>query len=358
MTVDPTQPLSNPASNDESGLTAQQQEALTRAKANGLMRSDSESIPISRKIAMQFGYPEEGIVSTANEERTEWMNGRNRTSPFSPTPSSLNLYPDYDLSTKDGMRQFLDDVSWKMSIKNNISVAELGTAKTLLSSYFGVNNSSLKNGMSKWDSLTMSQVNDRLEAVQNKYAAYNMIPEEHYVATAKDLGFDAASIKAVAEVESKGLAFVKEDMPVVLFERHRFSANTGGIYDKNYPGLSSESPGGYGRTGTHQYEPLNAAIGLNRSAALMSASWGRFQIMGENYGQAGFSNVEDFVSASKEGAARQLDIFATFIKNDTRLLDALRAQKWERFARIYNGPNYRINAYDTKLDTAHKSFSN
>jgi hypothetical protein len=256
------------------------------------------------------------------------------------------------------MRQFLDDVSWKMSIKDNISVAELGTAKTLLSSYFGINNSSFKSGLSKWDSLTMSQVSDRFEAVQNKYAAYNMIPEEHYAATARYLGVDIASIKAVAEVESKGLAFVKKDTPVILFERHRFSAKTVGIYDKNYPGLSNESPGGYGRTGLHQYERLNAAIGLNRPAALMSASWGRFQIMGENYAQAGFSNVEDFVSASKEGAARQLDIFATFIRNDARLLDALRAQKWEIFARIYNGPNYRINAYDTKLDAAYKNFIN
>lgn len=39
------------------------------------------------------------------------------------------------------------------------------------------------------------------------------------------------------------------------------------------------------------------------------------------------------------------------------LADALRARDWPAFARGYNGPGYRRNAYDTKLAKAYARYA-
>ncbi|WP_192805102.1 type VI secretion system tip protein TssI/VgrG [Noviherbaspirillum aerium] len=188
-------------------------------------------------------------------------------------------------------------------------------------------------------------------------AKSNLISEQDYVNAAKKLNVEVASIRAIAEVESKGRPFLEDGKPVILFERHRFHANTRGIFDKVAPHISNANRGGYGKAGIHQYDRLNEAVKLDRAAALKSASWGQFQIMGENYKQAGFSNVEDFVNASSEGADRQLESFVDFIRNDKRLLNALQGKDWKTFARIYNGPAYKENAYDRKMKEAYEKYS-
>ncbi|MEC4723840.1 N-acetylmuramidase domain-containing protein [Noviherbaspirillum sp. CPCC 100848] len=200
---------------------------------------------------------------------------------------------------------------------------------------------------------TSTQVTD----AGKKLVTPKAISEQEYVAAAKKLNVEVAAVKAVAEVESKGRPFLDDGRPVILFERHRFHANTRGVYDEIAPHISNANFGGYGKPGANQYERLNEAIKLDRTAALKSASWGQFQIMGENYKQAGFSSVEDFVTASSENAGRQLEGFVNFIKNDKRLLNALNEKDWKTFAKIYNGPAYKRNAYDKKMEEAYEKYS-
>lgn len=166
---------------------------------------------------------------------------------------------------------------------------------------------------------------------------------------AKNLRCQVAAVRAVIDVESRG-GFQSDGRPKILFERHYFHRLTGGRFSAAHPNISHPRWGGYGRSSA-QYDRLHAAIKLDRDAALRSASWGAFQIMGDNFKVAGFSNVEDFVAAMVEGEDRHLEAFVSFVKKN-HIDDELRRLDWAGFARRYNGPAYRKNKYDTKLAAA------
>jgi peptidoglycan hydrolase-like protein with peptidoglycan-binding domain len=175
------------------------------------------------------------------------------------------------------------------------------------------------------------------------------LSEATYVDMAARLRCETAAIKAVVETEVaiRG-AFDGDGRPTILYERHKFSRHTGGRYDATHPDLSNPVGGGYGRF-SEQYPKLERAMKLNSSAALKSASWGAFQILGENHVQAGHATVEAFVAAMKSGILAQAEAFVTFVLANRTLLSALRARNWSTFARIYNGPAYKKFAYDDKM---------
>ena len=52
-----------------------------------------------------------------------------------------------------------------------------------------------------------------------------------------------------------------------------------------------------------------------------------------------------------------LDAFVRFILADPTLLKALRAGAWATFAKQYNGPAYKENMYDVKLQRAYARFA-
>jgi hypothetical protein len=109
----------------------------------------------------------------------------------------------------------------------------------------------------------------------------------------------------------------------------------------------------HGAGGAHQYDRLDEAIALDRKAALQSASWGMFQILGSNYAACGFPGAEDYVTAMCVSEASQLDAFAAFCRHGG--LDRfLRAHDWTQFALAYNGPGEAANDYDTKLAAAYR----
>lgn len=170
---------------------------------------------------------------------------------------------------------------------------------------------------------------------------------------AKALGVDEAAVRAVAQVESLGHGFQDNGEPVILFERHIFHRLTGGKYDADYPDISDRVQGGYGAK-RQQHARLQRAGALDREAALKSASWGMFQVMGFNYKACGFSRLQGFINAMYAGEPEQLGATIAFIRNDPDLHRALQNRRWADFARIYNGPAYRRNLYDTKLAAAYK----
>ncbi len=94
---------------------------------------------------------------------------------------------------------------------------------------------------------------------------------------------------------------------------------------------------------------------LDSQAAMMSASWGKFQIMGFNFGVCGFRTVDEFIDAMKEDEGRQLDAFVEFVIQNF-LADELRKRDWAAFAKGYNGPDYKKNDYDKKMADAYKEY--
>lgn len=180
------------------------------------------------------------------------------------------------------------------------------------------------------------------------------LSEKDFIDAAKILRCDVAAVKAVAEVESRQRGFNDKDEPVILFERHVFSKRTGRKFDAKYPDISNKKPGGYGKT-DEQHGRLAKAVTLDRKAALMSASWGKFQIMGFNFTLAGFNSLQDFINAMYAGEREQLLAFVNYVKAE-QLDDEMRELKWVEFARRYNGPDYKKNDYDTKLAAAYAKY--
>lgn len=172
------------------------------------------------------------------------------------------------------------------------------------------------------------------------------------------LGVDVATVQAVAEVEASRSGFLADGRPKILFEAHQFSDRTDGRHDRSHPGISSPR---WNRDlyvgGAGEYPRLAQAMALDREAALASASWGRFQIMGFNHEAAGFADIEDFVAAMHESEGRQLDAFVSFIRSHPAMHRALQEHDWAGFARAYNGPGYAQNAYDTRLADAYRRLS-
>ena len=174
-----------------------------------------------------------------------------------------------------------------------------------------------------------------------------------FTAAASRIGCEPEVIFAVNAVEAPRGPFDEFDRPTMLFERHLFHAYTGGIFDEAHPDLSNPVPGGYGLYSA-QYARLCAAFSLDRTAALRATSWGAFQILGDNHAAAGFADPQSFVLAMWAFATNQLSAFTTFILASPRLVAAMQDKAWVAFAKVYNGPCYAVNKYDTKLQAAYE----
>jgi len=170
---------------------------------------------------------------------------------------------------------------------------------------------------------------------------------------AKELNIDVPVIMAVADVESAGDGFLKDGRPKILFEAQWFSKFTNGKFNLSHPNISSPK---WDRTlykgGAREYTRLEEAKKLDLIAALMSTSWGMFQIMGFNFELCGFDNVIDFVKSNYNGVKSQLMSFVSYLKK-RNIHTFLLARDWAKFAKFYNGPGYKVNHYDEKLKKAY-----
>jgi hypothetical protein len=160
---------------------------------------------------------------------------------------------------------------------------------------------------------------------------------------------DACVLWSLLAVETRGVGFLPNRRPKILFERHKFHDRTGGRFDAVAPDISSSRPGGYARSEADEYDRLGRAMQLDRQAALESASWGLGQIMGFNAMALGYASTDDMIARFCDAEDAQLDGVMRFIRNDDGLHAALKQQDWARVALKYNGPNYKANDYDFKL---------
>lgn len=187
------------------------------------------------------------------------------------------------------------------------------------------------------------------------------LTDADFIRAACEMRCEVAVIKAVTKKEAPKGGFLPDGQPTILFERHVFRRLTAGRFDESHPHLSHKEPGGYGAAGQRQHDRLNEAAGLDRDAALQSASWGRFQIMGFNWTTCGYPSLQDFINAMYRSEGDHIHAFARFVVNEKRdypvkgplfgmrMAEALQLREFGVFACLFNGPNYRINKYDTSL---------
>ena len=203
---------------------------------------------------------------------------------------------------------------------------------------------------------------------------------EDFVWAAKRLGVHPALIHAFVEVESRGKGFLPSGDPIILFERHYFWRE---VAVPRKPGqtiasctelrsqiavdhrdicaskpLTNKKVDSTGRAiphserhlgGNAEWERLQRARSFSDTAALMSCSWGMFQIMGAHAINLGYKDVQQMVRCMQASELDQLDAFCRFIEADSRLMRASHDLAFDKIALYYNGKGYRKFKYDTKL---------
>lgn len=179
-----------------------------------------------------------------------------------------------------------------------------------------------------------------------------MFTEQDYLDASIALQCSVPAIKAVAEVESSGSGFLADGQVKILFEPHIFARLTKNKYNRSHPSISYAGwrPGTYGPAGQHQHNRLALAVSLDRDAALQSASWGAFQVMGFNYKVCGYDSVQAFVN-DMQTTAGQMRAFVGYVKS-RGLADELQRGDFAGFAYGFNGAGYAANRYDTKMYAA------
>lgn len=183
-------------------------------------------------------------------------------------------------------------------------------------------------------------------------------------------------IKAIVTVESAGRGHLKDGRAKILFEGHKLwqwlekenmdpKLSVKGNEDILYQKWTKAHYKG----GAREYERLEKARKLNPKAAVYSASWGLFQILGENL--TGFikgrkyKDHEEFEAKQHESEYFHFLDFLEFIKTKKvrgkALIDYVSEQNngnydWESFAYGYNGSGYKQNKYDTRMKAAYEKF--
>ena len=177
-----------------------------------------------------------------------------------------------------------------------------------------------------------------------------------YQAAAQRLNVEVAAIRAVVQVEAGGrTGFTPDGKPLILFEPHIFSRQTNRRFDASNPTLSyrnwKERP--YPKTQAERWKQLSDAYALDPEAALASASWGMFQVMGFNHKLCGFDSASAFVADISQSHVRQMIAFEAFCRANN-IVDELQRKDWEGFASVYNGTG-QVDKYGRWMREAYEA---
>lgn len=180
--------------------------------------------------------------------------------------------------------------------------------------------------------------------------------------TAKYLNIKASNLAAVVEIESAGIVFWVvngRQVPAARPEAHRFYAKLKGSERDKAVSLGLAHPKfGVVKVPFQReavYDIIERMKKINETAALESCSWGLGQVMGENWKSLGYASVQELVAENMRGVDGQLECMARFIRVNG-LVPALQRGDFTTFAKRYNGPAYKTNAYDTKMAAAAKRY--
>lgn len=182
------------------------------------------------------------------------------------------------------------------------------------------------------------------------------------VAVAVAHKIDPAALLAVVEVESAGKS-MDGAYPCLLFERHVFyrelrkrrperlqeAINAGLALSAWSPSTQYKDQG----TGAKRVALFERAARIDRECAIRACSWGVGQTCGFLAEELHFPNAIAMLDYQlKGGIPAQVECMVREIENK-RLTPKLNAHQWAAFAKVYNGPGYAKNSYDTKMAAAY-----
>jgi peptidoglycan hydrolase-like protein with peptidoglycan-binding domain len=207
------------------------------------------------------------------------------------------------------------------------------------------------------------------QALLNSFILTKYLQAANFTQAGSELSVSSATVRTVCAVETSGAGFLPDGRCTILFERHKFyhylvqkygQAQVNTLMAQGNSDICNPVPGGY-VGGAGEYPRFNRAFAIDQDCSMMSASWGLFQIMGENFSICGFSDVASFVASAQKSEDGQLEAFVTFTQKYVhgQLQSALQEKNWATFARLYNGPDYAAHspAYDVRLATNYQQLS-
>ena len=208
------------------------------------------------------------------------------------------------------------------------------------------------------------------EAIEKADLFKRFLTEKNLQDLADKYNLELAAVKAVNKVEAghggRGFWGTKAK---ILFEGHVFwrrlkarDIDPKTLVKGNEDVLYAKWTTAHYKGGPREYERLEKAMKINKDAALESASWGMFQVMGENWEWLGYESVQEFADLMQKDENEHLKAFGRFIekkrlsRNRGTVLEALRDKNWERVAEGYNGSGFREHNYHGRLAKAYKKF--
>lgn len=194
------------------------------------------------------------------------------------------------------------------------------------------------------------------------------LTECDFIAFASNMNLPIGHVKGIRKVEAPRGAFTSDGIVSMLYERHVAYRNSdrGAFLAKRRPDLFAKT--GYGRGGygvySIQFDKVIDACAYDPEAAFAGASWGAFQVLGENARPLGYKDPLDMVMALSESEAAHLDCFRRFIewkrhhRTKRPLIEHLRECRPDDpdscipFVEGYNGTGFRKFDYHKKLAAA------
>lgn len=163
--------------------------------------------------------------------------------------------------------------------------------------------------------------------------------------------------RAFFKVEANGKAYDPSGRPTMLFEPHVFYRN---ITDKAVRDRAVKAGLAYakwtpGKYLKDSYPRLVKAMEIDKRAALKACSLGLSQVLVENHVSVGYDTPEAMWQAFMDDEENHVEAMMRFILANG-IDDDLRAGRWAVVARVYNGPRYAENKYDTKMADAYAAF--
>jgi hypothetical protein len=167
-------------------------------------------------------------------------------------------------------------------------------------------------------------------------------------------------MQAVAQIESAGSGFLPDGRVKILFEGHIFwrRLQVYGIDPRKFvPGnadiLFPKWTRKFYKGGLAEHDRLDRAARINEQAAYESASWGKFQVMGFHANKLAYADALQFAGQMTIHEREHLDAFLRYC-HKFGLIDELQRKDSAGFALGYNGPGYKANRYDAKIDAAYR----
>ena len=210
------------------------------------------------------------------------------------------------------------------------------------------------------------------------YIAKRFVTIEDIVRTADDANIPRSMLLAFWEVESVGAGFLNSGKCVILFEGHKFfeyvstriSTRQAQVWASKYPTICYKGwTNKFYKGGEAEWDRFEQARTLDGNCAMLSTSWGLFQLMGFNYAYAGYANVQDMVQAHMKSEHAHLEAIVNYIDRYKvsaavrarvgypGLKEAIQAKSFTASAHIYNGAGYAQHGYHTRLQKAQEKWA-